>query len=235
MDILNILFSALGSIIALFIITKLIGNKQMSQLDLFDYINGITIGSIAAEMATSLEGDFLKPLVAMTVYGLVVFIISILVSKSISMRRLFVGRSVLLYDKGKIYDRNFTKARININEFLNQCRVNGYFNLADLETAIMEPDGRISFLPKAELRPVTPQDLQITPQQERPVYNVILDGYILEENLKSTGNNPTWLMNELAKQKIKHVEDVFLATCDANNHLSVYYKVGKKPSNDKFQ
>ena len=70
MDLLNVTAASIGSIIALFLLTKLIGNKQMSQLNLFDYINGITIGSIAAEMATSLESDFLKPLLAMGIYAL---------------------------------------------------------------------------------------------------------------------------------------------------------------------
>lgn len=87
MDLLNIALTSIGSIIVLFLLTKLIGNRQMSELNMFDYINGITIGSIAAEMATSLEGDFLKPLLAMIIYGVVTVLISILANKNIKLRR----------------------------------------------------------------------------------------------------------------------------------------------------
>ena len=97
MDLLNIALTSIGSIIVLFLLTKLIGNRQMSELNMFDYINGITIGSIAAEMATSLEDDFLKPLLAMIIYGVVTVLISILANKNIKLRRFFNGKTLILY------------------------------------------------------------------------------------------------------------------------------------------
>ena len=84
MEIINVVFASIGSLVVLFLLTKIMGYRQMSQLSMFDYINGITIGSIAAEMATSLESDFLKPLVAMIIYGLSAVLISFFTSKSIS-------------------------------------------------------------------------------------------------------------------------------------------------------
>ena len=110
MEILQILLTSLGSIIALFILTKIMGNRQMSELSMFDYVNGITIGSIAAEMATSLEDDFLKPLVAMVVYTLVAVLISILTCKSIKLRKIFTGRPLILYENHKIYKKNLKKS-----------------------------------------------------------------------------------------------------------------------------
>ena len=235
MDILNIFFVSIGSVAALFLLTKITGNKQMAQMNMFDYINGITIGSIAAEMATSLENDFLKPLTAMTVYAAAVVLIDFATAKSIKLRRFFEGRAVLLYDNRKLYRQNFSRARLNINEFLTECRTKGYFNLAEIETAILESDGRISILPKAETRPLTPSDVKIAPKQEKTVTNIILDGKVLEENLKVTGNNHAWLAKEMEKQKIKHVSDIFLATCDVDNQLSIYVKLKSEPKNDKFQ
>ena len=108
-DVLYILATSLGSIIVLFFLTKMMGYKQMSQLSMFDYINGITIGSIAAEFATSLEDDFLKPLTAMIVYAAMAFLISILCNKSIKMRRFFTGEPIILIDDGKIYKDNLSK------------------------------------------------------------------------------------------------------------------------------
>ena len=147
MDLLKIVFLSLGSIIVLFILTKLMGNREMSQLSMFDYVVSITIGSIAAEMSTSLENNFLEPVIAMVVYGIVATAISYFTCKSIKIRRIVSGRGKILYDNGKLYRKNLIKSKLDLNEFLMQCRINGYFNLADIQTAILEPNGRISFLP----------------------------------------------------------------------------------------
>ena len=128
-SLIQVFFTSVGSIIVLFLLTKLIGNKQVSQLNMFDYINGITIGSIAAEMATSLETDFLMPLLAMVIYGLTAFGLSYIAGKSVRARRLINGRSIILYDNGKLYFDNFKKSKLDINEFLIQCRIAGYFDL----------------------------------------------------------------------------------------------------------
>ena len=105
MEILHIILTSLGSILALFLLTKLIGNRQMSQMSLFDYINGITIGSIAAEMATSLEDDFLKPLTAMIVYALVAVCISLVTCRSMALRKFFNGKPLVLLEHGKLYKK----------------------------------------------------------------------------------------------------------------------------------
>ncbi len=122
MDLIKIVALSLGSVIFLFILTKLMGNKEMSQLSMFDYIIGITIGSIAAEMSTALENDFMQPLVAMAVYAVVSIIISLLSYKSMKIRRLVSGNSLILLDNGEIYRDNLKKAKLDINEFLMQCR-----------------------------------------------------------------------------------------------------------------
>ena len=147
MDLLKIVFLSLGSIIVLFILTKLMGNREMSQLSMFDYVVSITIGSIAAEMSTSLENNFLEPFISMVVYGIVATAISYFTCKSIKIRRIVSGRGKILYDNGKFYRKNLIKSKLDLNEFLMQCRINRYFNLADIQTAILEPNGRISFLP----------------------------------------------------------------------------------------
>lgn len=122
MDLLKIVALSFGSVIFLFILTKLMGNKEMSQLSMFDYIIGITIGSIAAEMATALENDFMQPVVAMGVYAIVSIIISILSYKSLKVRRIISGNSLILLDNGELYRDNLKKAKLDLNEFLMQCR-----------------------------------------------------------------------------------------------------------------
>lgn len=235
MDILKIVSLSFGSLLILFILTKLMGNREMSQLTMFDYIVGITIGSIAAEMSTSLESNFMEPVVAMIVYGLVTVFISYITCKSLSLRRFFTGRARILLDNGKLYRKNFKSAKIDLNDFLMECRINGYFNLSDIQTAILEPNGRVSFLPKSLKRPATPEDLNLSPNTENVVINVILDGVLLKENLAKTGNNINWLENNLKEQGVNDMKKVFLATCDNQNNLSVYVKLDKQNKHDYFE
>lgn len=235
MELVSIVFTSLGSVLVLFLLTKIMGYRQMSQLSMFDYINGITIGSIAAEMATSLEDDFLKPLIAMVVYGGVAVLTSLLTNKFIRFRRIVSGKSLILYDNNKLFQNNLRKAKMDIDEFLIQCRNNGYFNLSDIQTAILESNGKVSFLPVSNKRPVNPQDMNLNPQKESILINVILDGKILKKNLKETGNDEVWLRKQLKNLNNVKLSEIFLATCDYNNNLQVFKRENYKGNNDKFQ
>lgn len=235
MDIIKIIFLSLGSIVVLFILTKIMGNREMSQLSMFDYIVSITIGSIAAEMSTSLENNFWEPVVAMIIYGVVATAISYFTCKSIKVRRIVAGKGKILYDNGKLYRKNFIKSKLDINEFLMQARINGYFNLADIQTAILEPNGRISFLPLSTKRPVNSVDLNLAPSPDNVVINLIVDGVVLQENLQKINQNAKWLEKELEKQNISNPTDVFLATYDNSNNLSVYVKWQKENKHDFFE
>ncbi len=233
-EIIKIILTSLGSLIVLFLLTKLIGNREMSQLNMFDYINSITIGSIAAEMATSLE-DFVEPLVAMVVYALATIFISYISCKSVVLQRVITGKVKILLDNGKIYRKNFKKARLEINEFLTQCRSQGYFNINDIQTAILETNGKVSILPKTGTKPATPDDLKIQVKQEKIVVNVVLDGKILKENLKNVGKTEEWLYKEINKQGKFKIKDIFLATVDGEENLSIYVKINKSNLHDNFE
>lgn len=234
MDFLRALITAPISIVALFVLSKIIGNKQMSNLNLFDYINGITIGSIAAELAIGEKGEFWQCLIALVVYAVTVILLSFISQKSIVMRRLFTGKAIVLYDKGKIYKKNFSTAKIDMNEFLTMLRDKGYFALDDVETALLEQSGQMSVLPKENKRPVTPDDLKVRVHQTRPEIMVVSDGKILTDNLKSTGNNTAWLKKQLELQNTK-IENIFAGVCDSNNNLKIYNCSEEKPVNDPFE
>lgn len=235
MDFWKLVYLSFGSAIVLFILTKLMGRREMGQLSMFDYVVGITIGSIAAEMATSIDDNFLEPLIAMVIYAIITLAISIATSKSIWARRILTGKSMILLDNGELYRKNFKRARLDVNEFLAQCRTNGYFNVNDLQTVILEPNGKMSFIPKSTSRPTIPQDFNIMPEQEQYLVNVVVDGKILEENLKRLGYNKKWLENKLNEQNIKKIEEIFLATCDNEQNLSVYVKLNKENKHDSFE
>ena len=197
------------------------GHKQMSQLDFFDYITGITIGSIAAELATELEKPW-KPLIAIVVYGSVTFVLSILTSKIPRLRKFVNGTPTIIMDKGKLYRRNMKKAKLDLSEFMVMCRQEGYFNLEDIQTAIFEYNGRLTVLPVSAKRPMNPTDMNILPKPEYICTEVIMDGRILEENLKRMGFDKVWLQKQLQEQGYHSAKEVFLGICDENNKLSVF-------------
>lgn len=235
MELLNVLLSAIFSLVALFVITKLIGNRQVSQLSLFDYINGITIGSIAAEMATALENDVFKPLIALAVYGLLTALISVLTNKSLILRRFFGGEAIVLFDNGTLYRKNLTRSKMDIYEFLFLLRNQGYFHLKDIQTVILESNGRLSVLPTAQSRPCCPNDFSISLTPEKVELVLVVDGVILKDNLKASGNNETWLKTQLHAHNISNLRDVALATCDGDNTLHAYRKCEKGSRRDWFQ
>ena len=214
---------AISSVIVLFLLTKLMGYRPMSQMSLFDYINGITIGSIAAEMATDLENYHL-PLTAMIVYGLAAVCLSWISQKSMSARRFLNGKPLILLHHDTLYEENLKKAKIDLNEFLEQCRVSGYFDIAQLQTVILEGNGKLSFLPKAEERPATPADLNLTPDAEDMTAALVLDGHIMEKNLRHSGKDKKWLTAHLSNLGYPDTKEVLLATCDLNNKLTVFAK-----------
>lgn len=149
MDIIKVILTALLSVAALFIIAKVMGHKQVAQLDFFDYISGITIGSIAAELATDLEEPW-KPLIALCIYGTSSVTLSLLTHKFPKTRKYINGTPTIMMHEGKLYRKNLKKAKLDLSEFMLLCREQGYFDLDEIQTAIFEHNGKLSVLPKAE-------------------------------------------------------------------------------------
>lgn len=221
MEILKVVLTSLLSAAALFIIAKCIGHKQMSQLDFFDYITGITIGSIAAELATELE-EPLKPLVAMIIYGAITAILSVATNKMPRIRKFVNGTPTIIMNNGKLYRKNMKKAKLDLSEFMVLCRQEGYFNLCDIQTAIFEYNGRLTVLPVSTKRPLNPEDMKLTPQPDHISTEVIMDGRILDENLKRMKLDKAWLNKRLNEQGFKSAKEVFLGLCDEKQQLFLY-------------
>lgn len=222
MDILNVILTSLLSIAALFIITKIMGHKQVAQLDFFDYINGITIGSIAAELATDLEAPW-QSLIALVIYGFVSVLLSLLTHKFPRTRKYINGTPTILMNDGKIYRKNLKKAKLDISEFLLLCREQGYFELNEIKTVIFEHNGKLSILPKAVNRPVTLSDMQIFPQEAHIGTEVIMDGRVMGGNLSRIGRDKNWLNKQLKLQGYNNPKEIFLGIYHSgDNSLSLY-------------
>lgn len=231
MEFVKYVISAVISFAALFGLTKILGNRQMSQLSMFDYVGSVALGSIAGELAVMSSGEMLGPLVAMITFTALTFIISFLTCKSIILRRFFEGHAVLLYQQGQIYEKNLLRAKMDIDELLANCRINGYFDLEEIHTIYLESNGEISIIPRAAYRPLQPSDLNIEVSPEFPMANVIIDGNIMSKNLQATGKDAKWVDKQLRDKGISNIKDVILATYDQNNDkLNIYLKY-KIPNN----
>lgn len=199
------------------------GHKQISQLDFFDYIAGITIGSIAAEMATELEEPW-KPFVAMIIYGGATLLLSIISIKFPRTRKYLNGTPTILMDNGKLYRENLKKAKLDLSEFMVMCRQQGYFDLTNIQTAIFVYNGKLTILPQSAQRPLTPNDMNLAPAQDMIFTEIIMDGRILDDNLKRMGLNTKWLENQLKQNHICSADDIFLALCDKNLKFVYFMK-----------
>ena len=221
MEFIKVILTSLLSVVALFLIAKVMGHKQMSQLDFFDYICGITIGSIGAELATELETP-LNPLVAIVVYGLIAVLLSRITSMFPQSRKYIKGTPTILMNNGKLYRENFKKAKLDLSEFMVLCRQQGYFDLGDIQTAVFEFNGKLSILPVSMKRPVNPNDLELSPGRDCFRTELIMDGCVMKENLRRMGLDEKWLLKQLADRGYKKPSEIFLGVCDEENQLTLF-------------
>ena len=227
MDIIEALLiipRSLLSLFILFLVTKLIGKKQVSELSLFDYVIGISIGNFTAEMTMSLDVQFINGVMALLTFGLFAYLISLLTMKSIRIRRFFIGVPTVIIQNGKIIEKAMKHVMIDINDLLEQCRINGYYDLTQIEYAIMEANGKISIMPKSEYKPLTPNDIKKKVAQEDLQANVIIDGVIMQNNLENMNKSINWLEKELKVKGYKEYDDIILAILDKNDKLTIFDK-----------
>lgn len=211
-------------LIILFILTKIMGKKQVSQMNAFDYLVGITIGSIAADISLDIEKDLIAGIISLIIYGLSSVLVTYLTLKNINFRRLFIGVPTILINKGKIIESNMCKEGIDINDLQECARQNGYFDLSKVNYAVLETNGNISFLPKSSDIVVTRSDMKIKAKEEGLVANIIIDGTLLENNLNNIGKNKTWLNKELKSRGYRDYSNILLLTIDNNLKIVIYDK-----------
>ena len=233
LDVLETVIMAIVSIVVLFVLTKLMGKKQISQLSFFDYAIGISIGSIAAETAVSMTTPFHLSIIAMVIYGGISILVSYLSMKSIRARRLLVGAPVTLIKEGKILTDGLKKSKIDVNELLSEARQNGYFDISNISHCVMETNGKFSFIPVSNNKPLTPNDVNITIPQETPLANVIIDGKIMERNLITLGKSVEWLKSKFNQKNID-IKKVLLATMSEEYEINYYERNGGASSMSTF-
>ncbi|RUS42882.1 DUF421 domain-containing protein [Cohnella sp. AR92] len=211
---------ALGALVMLFLMTRILGKKQISQLTFFEYILGITLGDLAGFLSTDLEKNYFHGVVAMLVWFVIPLGLEVLTLKSKKLRNLLEGSGRVMVKEGKILEDNLKKERISGDELLEQLRNKNVFNVADVEFAVMETNGELSILLKKEKQPLTASTMGMKLVNEVEPQTVVMDGEILDEPLATIGLNRGWLHTELEKIGVS-VENVFMGTVDAYQQLYV--------------
>lgn len=221
-----VLIDSAVAFLYLFVISKLLGKKQIAQLEFIDYTVGISLGSIAAEMATNTEVPFYYFLIAMTIFFLFAVLVAVVGRKTTFLKRLLKGKPATLIYDGKINYKELKKNKIDVNDLLSMLREKGYFDIADVAYAVFEPSGELSVLPVGAQKPLVMEDLdkdKIKPAQLEDI--VVVDGALSRSGLNNAGKDEQWLFKRLGVTDGKDLKDILLCVYDAeNDKLNTYRK-----------
>lgn len=220
-ELIVIVIRSLISFIVLLLLTRLMGKRQVSQLTFFDYIVGITIGSIAAEMSFDQNVRIINGITSLLIWGLIPFILAIISLKSRTFQQLIDGKPTIIIKNGEILEKSMKKVFLSIEELMLLLREKNIFKISDVEIAILETNGQLSVLKKTSQQPVTPQMLKMVLKQEKAPTLLIVDGQILYKNLATLGYTEEWLMKEIRKQGATNTNEVFLAQVSSDGELFV--------------
>lgn len=208
----------------LVLVTKLMGQRQVGRLTILDFIIGITIGSITAGVLNSSQIDLVNALLTIGTLTVIDITLNYISLKNAKVRRIFQGEPIVLIKNGKLLEDTMRKSKINLDDLLMELRLKKMPNLSDTEFAVLEPNGKISVIPKSQSRNIRPSDLGIDTKYEGYPVMIIEDGNILDDNLKENNLDRFWLYNELEKQEIEGEDNILAAMLDTQGRLFISKK-----------
>ena len=212
MDFVKIIILSAVSFLVLFALSKFMGSRQISQLSFFDYVIGISIGSIAAEMATNIDLALWKGVLAMIIYAALDVLFELLSRKSIKARKFINGTPIILINNSKISKSALKKAKIELDDLITAARSAGYFDLSQIDTA-----------PKPLDRQLTPRDFNFAPVRKGLLTTVVIDGELMADNIASSAVTADYVTRIIAERELR-VQDVFLATVDESGNVEIFEK-----------
>ncbi|WPC39473.1 DUF421 domain-containing protein [Clostridium sp. JS66] len=221
----DILFSTMGRSIIIYILaiflTRLMGRKLISQMTFFDFVMGVSMGAIIANAIVGQHFTVVSAVTALISVTILTIMTAYLHIKSFRIRKMVNSEPVTLVENGTIVEENMKNIRLTIDELMMKLREKNTFNLADVEFAIMETDGELSVLQKADKQPLTPHHMNIKTTTSGLMKDIIIDGNIMDENLSAAGLSKKWLTAQLKSQNIKDASEVFYAGIDSDKKLVI--------------
>ncbi len=218
---LGALLKTMIAFFGILVYARILGKQQMSQLTFYDYVTGITFGSIAGSIAIDPGNKTFLYLWILTVFAALNYAMGIITEKSRPLRKIIEGEPVILIHNGKIMEHNMAKSRYNMENLLMQLREKDVFNVADVEFAIAEADGKLTVLKQSQKRPATPSDLGIDTPYEGIPSEIIVDGKVIYQNLKQNNLDENWLMKQLNSLGYNNPRDISYASVDENGNLYI--------------
>ena len=219
-ELYNVILYSIIIFVLLMSLTRIIGKKLLAQMTFFDFVVGITMGTIGGGFVTTeIKGFYV--LLSPVVLTLAVIFTGYITLKSVPARKLLEGEPLIMIQNGKIYEKNMKKIRYNLDDLLMQLREKSVFDINEVEFAVLEPHGKLSVLKKSQNLPLTPKDLGLNSDYKGLSSEIIRDGKIVEQNLNQNNLTKEWLIKELKSKNIKNVEDVFLASLSTDGKLYI--------------
>ncbi|MGG0669724.1 YetF domain-containing protein [Sporosarcina koreensis] len=229
MDFWEMLLRTTFAFIILMILARLMGKKQISQLTFFHYVTGITIGSIAAEISAQSETPFLNGAVAMIWWAILTVLVNLLTVKSKKARILFDDQPTIIIHRGKISEQGMKKARLTLNDLNMMLREQSIFTVTDVNYAILETNGQLSVMKKAAQEAATRKDVKAPGNEPKYIpTEIISDGKLIKENLTELKLTEEWVYEQLKKNGVGKLEQVYYAEILADGHLHIDLRTEKK-------
>lgn len=205
---------------------RIMGKKQVGELQPSELVVSIAISDLASIPMQDMDQPLLSGLIPIITLTCMEVFLSFFSLKSRFFRDVLTGRPCILISHGVIKEKELARFRYNLADLTEELRTAGYTDIRDVEYAILETTGNLNIVPIASKRPLTPEDMKLTPKPSELMITVISDGKLIKESLIGTGHSEKWLKKELAKQGVKSYRDVFYAAASENNlHIQ---KRGKK-------
>lgn len=201
------------------IIMRLLGKRQIGQLQPSELVFALVIADLASSPMENIGVPLVNGIIPILTLFIVEKLLSVMALKSQRARGLICGTPSIVIEKGVILDKELQRLRLNINDILEQMRLKGYFQITEVEYAIIETSGDLSVIPKAVNKPLTPKDLNIQAADEGLPVTLIADGRINTRNLHIIGLDENWLMNELKNNNINSAKDIFFAYVTSEKKL----------------
>lgn len=211
--------------IIVLIAVRLMGKKEIGQLQPFELVVIIIIADVASVPIENINIPLIQGVIPILALLFGQLILAYMDIKIPWFHKIFTGKSTILINKGKILENNLKKQRFPLEELLEQLRVAGYPNIMDVDYAILETSGQVSIIPKAEKNNVRVEDLNIEPNYEGYPRIVVMEGKIIENNLKALNKNEKWLYEKIKSLKIK-LEKILIMIVDESGKIYCQKKKG---------
>lgn len=201
------------------LLLRLLGKSITFQQKPYDFVVMMIIGSASAALMINRDVPILNGMIALTALAILHTLISVS-SLNNYMKKIIGGQPDIIIRNGKIVKQNLIKNQINLNQLMAGLRIKGYRRIHDIEYAILEANGQLSVIPKSQIRPVQPKDLEIKTDYEGVSVPLIMDSVIMKKNIKSMDITVDWLKEQLSNRGLK-VKDVLLASLDTDGSLYI--------------